>query len=63
MTPDVAFGRILVLLLAAVTGGLFGIGLALRLAPQDPWAIPLWSAGGVAFGIVSALVMKRALGA
>ena len=67
MTPDLAFGRRLVLLLAAVTGGFFGMGLGFRVAPSlmslYPWIIPVFAAGGAAFGIVFALVMKRALGA
>jgi hypothetical protein len=67
MTPDLVAGRKLVLLLAAVTGALFGMGLGLRLAPSlmslYPWIIPVWAAGGALFGIVVALVMKRALGA
>lgn len=67
MTPDLAFGRRLVLVLAAVTGALFGMGLELKLAPSlssiDPWTIPLWAAGGAALGVALALIAKRAMGA
>jgi uncharacterized membrane protein YfcA len=67
MTPDLAFGRKLVLLLAAVTGAFFGMALGFMLAPSllllYPWIIPVWAAGGAVLGIVLALVLKRALGA
>ena len=66
MTPDLAFGRKLVLLLAAVTGAFFGMGLGFRVAPSllflYPWIIPLWAAGGAVLGIVLALAVKRSLG-
>ena len=66
-TPDLAFARKLVLLLAAVTGAFFGMALGFMLAPSllflYPWIVALWAAGGAALGIGLALVVKRGLGA
>ena len=66
MTPDLAFGQRLVLLVAAMTGGFFGMGLGFMVVPSllmlYPWMIPLWAAAGAAVVLVLVIAGRRLIG-